>query len=101
MIDKEGKYKYSPVLPLFINCKTAQVNTYPNPVQNGLLNVNIITIDNKSTEAVLISSTGQVVLKMNLKNGLNTVNVSKVASGEYLLKVNAINSVSKVLIQNK
>ena len=54
MIDKDGKYKYSPVLPLFINCKTTQVNTYPNPVQNGLLNVNIITIDNKSTEAVLI-----------------------------------------------
>lgn len=101
MIDKDGKYKYSPVQHLFINCKTTQINTYPNPVQNGLLNVNIITIDNKSTEAVLISSTGQVVLKMNLRNGLNTVNVSNVANGEYILKVNAINSVSKVLIQNK
>lgn len=101
MIDKDGKYKYSPVLPVFINCKNAQVNTYPNPIRDGLLNVNIIAIDNKRTEAVLISAAGQVVLKMNLKNGINTVNVSNVANGVYLLKVNVVNSVSKVLIQNK
>jgi len=101
MIDKDGKFNYSPVLPVFINCKTTQVNTYPNPVQTGLLNVNIITINNEKTEAVLMSAAGQVVLKLNLKNGLNTVNVSNIANGEYLLKVNAINSVNKVLIQNK
>ena len=101
MIDKDGQYKYSPIVPVFINCKTMQINTYPNPVQTGLLNVNIITINNEKTEAVLMSAAGQVVLKMNLKNGLNTVNVSNIANGEYLLKVNAINSVSKVLIQNK
>jgi len=101
MIDKDGQYKYSPVVPVFINCKTTQINTYPNPVQHGLLNVNIITINNEKTEAVLMNATGQVVLKMNLKNGLNNVNVSNIANGEYLLKVNAINSVNKVLIQNK
>ena len=101
MIDNDGQFKYSPIVPVFINCKTMQINTYPNPVQTGLLNVNIITINNEKTEAVLMSAAGQVVLKMNLKNGLNTVNVSNIANGEYLLKVNAINSVSKVLIQNK
>ena len=101
MIDKDGKYKYSPVLPVFINCKTTQVNIYPNPVQNGLLNVNLISIDSKGSEAILVNAVGQVVLKMNLKNGFNTVNVSNIASGEYVLKVNAVNGVSKVLIQNK
>jgi hypothetical protein len=101
IFDKDGKYNYSPVLPVFINCKNAQVNTYPNPVQHGLLNVNIVTVNNENTDAILIGTSGQIVLKMNLKNGLNTVNVSNIASGEYLLKVNADNSVSKVLIQNK
>ena len=101
MIDKDGKYKYSPVLPVFINCKTTQVNIYPNPVQNGLLNVNLISIDSKGSEAILVNAVGQVVLKMNLKNGFNTVNVSNIVSGEYVLKVNAVNGVSKVLIQNK
>ena len=101
MIDKDGKYKYSPVLPVFINCKTAQVNTYPNPVQQGFLNVNVIAIANEKTEAVLVGTLGQIVLKMNLKNGLNTVNVSNIANGEYLLKVSATNTISKVLIQNK
>jgi lipid-A-disaccharide synthase-like uncharacterized protein len=101
IIDKDGQFKYSPIVPVFINCKTTQINTYPNPVQTGLLNVNIITINNEKTEAVLISAAGQVVLKLNLKNGLNTVNVSNIANGEYLLKVNATNTVNKVLIQNK
>jgi hypothetical protein len=101
IFDKDGKYNYSPVLPVFINCKTAQVNTYPNPVQHGLLNVNVVTVNNENTDAVLIGTSGQVVLKMNLKNGLNTVNVSTIANGEYVLKVNATNTVNKVLIQNK
>lgn len=99
--DKDGRYNYSQVLLLYNNCKTTQINTYPNPVQNGLLTVNIIAIDNKNTEAVLISPTGQVVLKVNLKNGLNTVNVSNIANGGYLLKVNETNNVNKVLIQSK
>lgn len=101
IFDKDGKFNFSPVLPVFINCKTAQINTYPNPVHTGMLNVNIITINNEKTEAVLMNATGQVVLKMNLTNGLNTVNVSNIANGEYLLKVNAINSINKILIQNK
>ena len=101
IIDKDGSYKYSNVLPVFVNCKTVQVNVYPNPVQDGKLYVSL-TGTSGITEAFLMSITGQVISKNKLTNGTNYVDVTNVANGSYVLSVrdeNGVDKKVKVLIQ--
>ena len=103
MIDKDGQYKYSKILPVLINCKTKQVEVYPNPVKDGRLYVNL-TGANGYTEATLLSLTGQVIMKQVIKNGTNYLNISPgIAAGLYLLNIkdeNGVDKKTKVLIQH-
>jgi Secretion system C-terminal sorting domain len=104
MIDKDGKFTYSMVLPVSINCNTPRVTVFPNPVQNGRLYVSI-TGAKGQTEAVLLNLAGQAVLKNNVNNGTNKIDVSNTANGVYILSISdsGINGISrkvKVLIQN-
>ncbi len=101
MIDKDGSYKYSDVLPVVINCKTIQVQVYPNPVQDGKLYVSL-TGTNGKTEATLMSISGHVISKNKVTNGTNYLDVSAVANGSYVLNVKDANGVDKkvkVIIQ--
>jgi len=102
IIDKDGRYKYSQALPVTVNCKTMQLTVFPNPVQIGQLYVSL-TGTKGNTQARLLSSTGQEIFKANINNGTNSFNVSKIASGAYVLSVEDTNGFSKkikVLIQN-
>ena len=102
MIDKDGYYKYSEVLPVFAHCKTTQVHVYPNPVHSGRLYVSLIGASGY-TEATLLSLSGQVILKTKMDNGINYFNISNVADGVYVLIIKDLNSVDKkikVFIQN-
>lgn len=91
MIDKNGSYTFSTILPVFINCKTTAIHVYPNPVQNGSLYVTLTGISKKTT-AQLLSVTGKVVTRINLVNGTNQIPVTNIADGEYILLVNFENS---------
>lgn len=100
IFDRDGHYKYSAILPVYINCKTKQLHVYPNPSQNGILYAGITGL-NKPAEVNLVSATGQVVLKLNVTNGTNKLDVSHIGNGQYFLQVNFENGVSekvKVLI---
>ncbi|MBC7936592.1 MAG: T9SS type A sorting domain-containing protein [Rhizobacter sp.] len=102
MIDKDGKYKYSKIVPLVINCKTTQVDVYPNPVQKGRLYVSL-TGAGKYTEATLLSLSGQVILKRKINNGTNYLNTANIANGVYILNItdgSGIDRKVKVLVQN-
>ena len=101
IIDKDGQYKYSNFLPFLVNCKTVQVQVYPNPVQDGKLYVSL-TGTKGYTEATLLSLSGQVIVKKQINNGTNFLNVLNIANGTYLLNVKDANGVDKkvkVLIQ--
>jgi Secretion system C-terminal sorting domain len=103
MIDKDGKYKYSPVLPVSINCNTPKVTVFPNPVQDGRLYISL-TGAKGQTEAVLLTLAGQVILKNNANNGTNKIDVYAIANGVYILSVteiggNELSKKVKVLIQ--
>ncbi len=102
MIDRDGAYKYSKILPVFINCKTTQVYAYPNPVKNGRLYVSL-TGANGYAEATLTAMSGQVVLKSKISNGTSDLNTSTIAPGEYILTIKDANGYDKkikVLIQH-
>jgi hypothetical protein len=54
-------------------------------------------------EATLVTLSGQILLKSKIKNGVNYLNISSIASGQYVLKINDANGFEKtvkVFIQN-
>jgi hypothetical protein len=102
MIDKDGSYQYSAILPVTINCNTPKISIFPNPVQNGKLYISL-TGAKPNTEATLLTLNGQIISKTMLANGTNLLNVAGVAGGVYILSVNDENGISqkmKVLIQH-
>jgi hypothetical protein len=52
MVDRDGRYEYSPTLPVSLNCNTISVSVFPNPVQGGKLYVGL-TGTNGRTQATL------------------------------------------------
>jgi Secretion system C-terminal sorting domain len=104
MIDKDGKFTYSDVLPVSTSCNKQNANVFPNPVQDGRLYVSL-TGAKGQTEAVLMNLSGQVIAKKIVNNGTNKIDVSGIANGVYILNVtdagsNGISKKVKVLIQN-
>ena len=76
------------------NIKTDQLSIYPNPVTDVL---NISSKLNKEENAVIYNMEGRVVMKVKVSNGKNTINVSKLAAGSYILTINDANVSSKFI----
>lgn len=88
------------VLPA-INCALAvkdatvnQLEIYPNPVTDVL---HINTKLSKEENALIYNMEGRVVLKAKISNGKNTVDVSKLAKGSYIISLTDGNVSSKFL----
>jgi Secretion system C-terminal sorting domain len=94
MVDKDGRFQYSPVLPVSLNCNTVSISAFPNPVQDGKLYVSL-TGATGQTVAILRTLAGQTVSSINLANGTNAVNVSGIANGIYILEVTDGSGISK------
>ena len=86
MIDVDTKSEYSRIIVLNINCSKGSVVVYPNPASE-VLNVNIVGADDKGTVASLFNQSGQVVLSKNLPNGSNELDIRKLATGIYQLRL--------------
>jgi Secretion system C-terminal sorting domain len=88
VIDKDGSFTYSKVVPILINCNENKfVKVYPNPViTNQKLNINITGYE-ASVKGELFTATGQLVKTFTLKNGANNVPVDNVAQGFYTLRI--------------
>jgi hypothetical protein len=102
MIDKDGSYKYSDVLPVLVECNKIQALAYPNPVQDGKLYVSV-TGTNGKTEGALRTIAGQLVKRINIINGTNNIDVAGIANGTYLLTITSANGLDKkikVMINN-
>lgn len=68
-------------------------NIYPNPTTSGIVNIEVT----ENTELVVIDLLGNVVLSKSLNNTLNTVDVSTLAAGNYILKVGT--SVQQLMVK--
>ena len=68
-------------------------NVYPNPTANGNVTVEV----SENTSLVVLDLLGNVVLSNSLLSGLNTVNVSNLAAGNYILKVGT--SVQQLMVK--
>ena len=95
-----GKSEYSSIISLDVNCSKSSVSVYPNPAQD-FINVNIAGVDNKVTRAQLFNGVGQVILNKTLQNGTTQLDISRMASGIYQLKLINSNGAENIQIVKK
>lgn len=93
MVDIDGSFFYSPVLNAQLKCDDQSLSVFPNPVINGKLNVSLSS--GKSVEANLSSMTGQLIRKIILEDGVNTIDVSELSSGVYFLNVKLAGGITR------
>ena len=84
MIDFDGKYEYSKIIPLNVSINKNWAVVYPNPTAQ-IINVNISTSNNLPTKVVLYDILGKQILSQLLQNGKNKINVTKMIAGIYTL----------------
>lgn len=98
-VDKDGTFTYSEIEA--VTNKLTSVSVYPNPVTN-VLNAQFATV--KASGTIEISNmAGAVVLTTKINKGTNsaTVDVTKLATGSYILSVqiDGETSVQKIIKQ--
>lgn len=93
MIDIDGSFMYSPVLNAILKCDEQNLSVFPNPVVNGKLNVSLNSSEN--VEANLTSVTGRQIKKIILKNGINSIDVSELSDGVYILSTKSIHGINQ------
>ena len=84
MVDHDGRYRYSPVLPVSLNCKAIGVSVFPNPVNEGRLQVSISGAEG-DVQAALRNLSGQLMTSRTLRAGTTSLDVSGLAAGLYVL----------------
>jgi hypothetical protein len=100
MIDIDGSFTYSPVINALLKCDEQNLSVFPNPVTSGKFNVTLNSAE--KLEANLTSTTGQLLKRITLENGINNIDVSELSNGFYILSTkfsNGINRNVKVNIQ--
>ena len=74
------------------------ISVYPNPA-NEILNIEYHTTSSASTNIEIVDLVGHSVLKQPIKvNDVNTLKISSLPSGVYLLKVNE--SITKIFVRH-
>lgn len=86
MIDIDGKFSYSEIIALNLNCNRSSIMVYPNPVTD-ILNVNINSSGSDVTVADLFDANGKQVYSGEMINGTNMIDMKKFAKGVYFLRL--------------
>ncbi|MFC4261562.1 T9SS type A sorting domain-containing protein [Ferruginibacter yonginensis] len=97
MVNVDGSFEYSRIIPLSINCDKNTVLVYPNPT-SSVLNVNISNNNNTTTDAFLVDATGRKVMVAKLRNGSNQLNVSNFSRGMYTLSLNNNGTIENIKV---
>ena len=80
--DLDGRSTYSKVISIIFTSQTKVILVYPNPVVDGILNLQL----QNATVVSLYDNIGKLVLRQQLFAGAQQLDVSKFAKGLYQLK---------------
>ena len=97
LVNTDGSFEYSKTIAMRLDCNKSQIFVYPNPVKNKL-NVNITNAQNNITIAKLFDNYGRVVYTGTMVSGTNTIDMSKFASGIYILSLKNNTQVQNIKI---
>ncbi|GAA4745975.1 T9SS type A sorting domain-containing protein [Flavisolibacter ginsenosidimutans] len=94
IVDKDGKYAYSPVREVFSNCAgTADVMVYPNPAKNT---INVVLPEGMKTARItLLNAEGKTVLINEGGESKRIIVVNGLAAGVYTVQVRGIDNTVK------
>jgi hypothetical protein len=89
MIDIDGVFTYSEVVPVRLNNNFSNALLYPNPTA-GLLNIRFSTAISSNTQLLLTDVTGRTIITTPVRKGaLNMeVNLQPLPNGRYFIKIN-------------
>jgi SdrD B-like domain/Secretion system C-terminal sorting domain len=97
-VDNDGKFSYSEIRKVTFG-KAGDVIIYPNPVTTGVINVTLTgSMINKSATVSIISMDGKLISQQQIANTnqTETIDVSKLASGSYIVRL-----ITKAEVVNK
>ena len=91
-IDRDGSYAFSKVVTVNMGNTQGEIAVYPNPVTEGVINVQLTNLPAGTYAAQLISATGQVLLVKEIKHpggsGSQKIRLhNETAKGSYQLKI--------------
>jgi hypothetical protein len=93
--DINGVSKYSEIKSIKIVLPTSQIILLENPVVNGRLQIQ--NNSNVREPAALINTKGQLLMQLNIKPGMNIIDLSKYSHGIYWLKTADLSK--KIIVQ--
>jgi SdrD B-like domain/Secretion system C-terminal sorting domain len=88
-IDKDGTISYSEIRKVTFG-KGGDVIIYPNPVQTGVINITLTgNMIGKSATVSIVSMDGKLISQQQIANTnqTETIDVSKLASGSYIVRL--------------
>jgi hypothetical protein len=80
--DMDGKYTLSKVVSFLYKSQALQMLVYPNPVTNGMLNLQL----QQPTIVSVYNNSGVLVMRKQLSAGTQQINMSGLAKGAYQIK---------------
>ncbi|MDR3716278.1 MAG: T9SS type A sorting domain-containing protein [Puia sp.] len=83
--DRDGNGEYSTVAVVSVSEAPAMVRLYPNPVVDGLLNIQL----QRAATASLFDNSGKLVLQKQLSAGLQQLDLHGLPKGVYCLRIDA------------
>ncbi len=90
MLDRDGQFTYSPIRQLTINHSTLSIAIFPNPAKDNL-QLQLESDKQKTINLQVVSQDGKVVLSNQVivlqGASLQNININKLVSGHYFLKV--------------
>jgi hypothetical protein len=92
MIDKNGAHSYSSVVKVVITKGPPSITVYPNPTEDGIINIQFTNVPKGAYEIRLINSIGQVVMTKQIQHEEGSSNETlrpdkQLAHGNYQLEV--------------
>ncbi len=82
MVDKDGRFEYSPIKQINLQASKSNIRLYPNPAKE------LVTIECANAKEVFITDYfGRVIYKSTVNNQLSIINLQGFARGIYLVQV--------------
>jgi trimeric autotransporter adhesin len=85
MVDKDGKFDYSKIV--FVKFADDNIFQLGQNLVTSSLNVNISTTASNPAMITIYDFSGKEVIQLNAKQGLQSINVSRLASGKYIISL--------------
>jgi hypothetical protein len=98
IIDKDGRFIYSPVEVVKSNCSLNKdyIKVYPNPVKKGIVFIHFITVTKGDAKLLLFNSNGQQIISrdINIITGSNKVKlgINNIPPGNYFIQLISIDN---------